>query len=75
MGAGALSLECEADNSGQEWRTYTSTPQYVLMAWCLIKHRDNFIIHHMHNNALGIRECNCLALMGQVVGGEIREKY
>jgi hypothetical protein len=21
---------------------YTSTPQYVFMAWCLVKHRDNF---------------------------------
>jgi len=20
----------------------TSTPQYVFMAWCLVKHRDNF---------------------------------
>jgi hypothetical protein len=23
--------------------SYTSTSQYVFMAWCLIKHRDNFI--------------------------------
>jgi hypothetical protein len=23
-------------------RSYTFTPQYVFMAWCLIKHRDNF---------------------------------
>jgi hypothetical protein len=23
------------------WR-YTSTPQYVFMMWCLVKHRDNF---------------------------------
>jgi hypothetical protein len=23
------------------WR-YTSTPQYVFMAWCLVKQRDNF---------------------------------
>jgi hypothetical protein len=22
--------------------SYTSTPQYAFMAWCLIKHRDNF---------------------------------
>jgi len=21
--------------------SYTSTPQYVFMAWCLVKHRDN----------------------------------
>jgi hypothetical protein len=24
-----------------EW-SYTSTPKYVFMAWCLVKHRDNF---------------------------------
>jgi hypothetical protein len=23
-------------------RSYTSTPQYVCMAWCLVKHRDIF---------------------------------
>jgi len=23
-------------------RGYTSTPQYAFMAWCLVKHRDNF---------------------------------
>jgi hypothetical protein len=22
--------------------SYTSTPQYVFMAWCLVKHGDNF---------------------------------
>jgi hypothetical protein len=22
--------------------SYASTPQYVFMAWCLVKHRDNF---------------------------------
>jgi hypothetical protein len=22
--------------------SYTSTPQYVFMEWCLVKHRDNF---------------------------------
>jgi hypothetical protein len=22
--------------------SYTSTPQYIFMAWCLVKHRDNF---------------------------------
>jgi hypothetical protein len=38
----------EADPSPQSsaevknaWR-YTSTSQYVFMAWCLVKHRDNF---------------------------------
>jgi hypothetical protein len=24
---------------------YTSTPQYVSMAWCLVKHRDNFFTY------------------------------
>jgi hypothetical protein len=50
---GALSLGVkrpgrEADHSPpfsaevkNEW-SYTSTPQYVLTAWCLVKHRDNF---------------------------------
>jgi hypothetical protein len=50
---GALSLgvkrpEREADHSPPStaevktaW-SYTSTPQYVFMAWCLVKHRDKF---------------------------------
>jgi hypothetical protein len=50
---GALSLGVkrpgrEADHSPPSsakvkntW-SYTSTPQYVFMAWCLVKHRDNF---------------------------------
>jgi hypothetical protein len=25
--------------------SYTYTPQYAFMAWCLIKHRDNFIFN------------------------------
>jgi hypothetical protein len=49
----SLSLEvkrpgCEADHSPSSsaevknaW-SYTSTPRYVFMAWCLAKHRDNF---------------------------------
>jgi hypothetical protein len=27
--------------SKNTWR-YTYTPQYAFMAWCLVKHRDNF---------------------------------
>jgi hypothetical protein len=53
---GALSLGLkrpgrEADHwphlvprSKNEWG-YTSTPQYVFMAWCLVKHRDKFIFY------------------------------
>jgi hypothetical protein len=26
-------------------RGYTSTPQHVFMAWCLVKHRDNFTFY------------------------------
>jgi hypothetical protein len=52
-GGGALSLGVkrpgrEADHSPPSssdvknaW-SYTSTPQYCFMAWCLVKHRDNF---------------------------------
>jgi hypothetical protein len=28
--------------------SYTSTPQYVFMAWCLVKHRDNFTFTFTH---------------------------
>jgi hypothetical protein len=52
---GALSLGVkrpgrEADHSPPSsdevkyaW-SYTSTPQFVFMAWCLVKHRDNFTL-------------------------------
>jgi hypothetical protein len=26
-------------------RNYTSIPQYVFMAWCLVKHRDKFTFY------------------------------
>jgi hypothetical protein len=29
------------------WR-YTSTPQYVFMSWCLVKHRDNFTLLYFY---------------------------
>jgi hypothetical protein len=29
---------------------YTSTPQYIFMSWCLVKHRDNFTFY-LHNRA------------------------
>jgi hypothetical protein len=28
--------------------SYTSTPQDVFMAWCLVKHRDNFTLDVCH---------------------------
>jgi hypothetical protein len=53
---GALSLRvkrlgCEADHSlpsSTEVKNvcnYASTPQYIIMAWCLVKHRDNFTFY------------------------------
>jgi hypothetical protein len=44
---------CEADHSPHvprlqnEW-SYTSTPQYVFMAWCLVKQRDNYLYLHLN---------------------------
>jgi hypothetical protein len=31
------------------WR-HTSTPPYIFMVWCLVKHRDNFTftLHNVH---------------------------
>jgi hypothetical protein len=33
-----------AERSRNAW-SYISTPQYVFMAWCLVKHRDNFTFY------------------------------
>jgi hypothetical protein len=31
--------------------SYTSTPQYVFIAWCLVKHRDNFTFYlYLHRD-------------------------
>jgi hypothetical protein len=63
---GALSLGVkwpgpEADHSPPSsaevknaW-SYTSTPQYVFMAWCLVKHTDKFTFYifcHISNYVL-----------------------
>jgi hypothetical protein len=51
---GVKQLRCEADHSPPSstedkniW-SYTSTPPYAFMAWCLLKHRDNFIFIFTH---------------------------
>jgi hypothetical protein len=36
-------LSVEIDEVKNAWR-YTSTPQYVFMAWCLVEYRDNFTL-------------------------------
>jgi hypothetical protein len=47
-GVGWLGREAEhSAPSGAEVKnawSYTSTPQYVFMVWCLVKHRDNFTL-------------------------------
>jgi hypothetical protein len=35
--------------------SYTSTPQYVFMAWCLVKHRDKFTFTFNSSQYLKIR--------------------
>jgi hypothetical protein len=51
LSLGVKRLGLEADHSPPSsvevknaW-SYTSTPQYVFMAWCLVKHRDNFTFY------------------------------
>jgi hypothetical protein len=56
----------EADHSPQfsaevknAWG-YTSTPQYVLMAWCLVKHRDSSsYLTYIYNSVQPNRDCCC----------------
>jgi len=49
LSLGVKQLESEADHSPPPsakvnvWN-YTSTPPYIFMAWCLIKHRGNFTL-------------------------------
>jgi hypothetical protein len=40
----------EAAKVKNAW-SYTSTPQYVFMAWCLVKHRDNFTFTSLENTS------------------------
>jgi hypothetical protein len=39
--------------SKNEW-SYTSSPQYAFMAWCSVKHRDNFTFYHYISKYLTI---------------------
>jgi hypothetical protein len=52
----------EAKNA---WK-YTSTPQYVFMAWCLVKHRDNLTVYphlYLTSQNRGTRENEVAALL------------
>jgi hypothetical protein len=76
---GALSLGVkrpvlEADHSPPSsaeiktaWR-YTSTPQYVFMAWCLIKHWDNFTFTLLYikvgPSGRGVLDCTKIGVVG-----------
>jgi hypothetical protein len=51
LSLGVKQLGHEADHSppssakvNNSW-SYTSTPQYIFVAWCLVKHRDNFTLY------------------------------
>jgi hypothetical protein len=50
---GAKLPEREAGKVKNKW-SYTSTFPYVFMAWCLLKHRDNFIFYLL-------RKLHCLS--------------
>jgi hypothetical protein len=54
----------EADNSppfsaevNNAWN-YTSTPQYVFMAWCLVKRRENFTFTFTFTSLSKLYACN-----------------
>jgi hypothetical protein len=57
----------EADHSSSSsaavrkaW-SYISTPQYVFMQWCLVKHRDNFTLLHLHIICTGLgNDATCI---------------
>jgi hypothetical protein len=51
-----------------EW-SYTSTPQYVFVAWCLVKHTDNFTFFLLYSKTnikigfpLSIKSPKCFCL-------------
>jgi hypothetical protein len=46
-----LEIDHSAPSSAEvknQW-SYTSTPQYDFMAWCSVKHKDNFTFNFMIN--------------------------
>jgi hypothetical protein len=56
-GGGRVADGCNPPNSiikcrGKEWWSYTSTPPYVFIAWCLIKHRVYFTFSFYYDNFL-----------------------
>jgi hypothetical protein len=57
LSSGVKQLGCEADHFPpssarvNEW-SYTSTPQYIFMMWCVVKHRDNFTFTFTFTNKL-----------------------
>jgi hypothetical protein len=92
MGTGALSLgvkrlERAADHSPHSSAeiknacSYTSTPQYVFIAWRLVKHRDNFTfadfksVFPNDNNYESMRHSNGLSITTCVGTGKQSEEY
>jgi hypothetical protein len=67
---GVKRLERDADHSPQSsakvtnvW-SYTYTPQYVFMTWCLVKHRNNFTFTFtvLYSFKIHIYTCLCLTM-------------
>jgi hypothetical protein len=50
---GALSLGVKRPKSKDAW-SYTSPPQHIFMAWCLVKHMDKFTIFFCFDSGVGM---------------------
>jgi len=44
LGHKAYHLPPSSAKAENEWG-YTSSPPYIFMAWCLVKHKDNFTFY------------------------------
>jgi hypothetical protein len=67
--------ECEADHSPPSiaevknaW-SYTSTPQYVFIASCFVKHRDNFTFTQKQR----VKQAHYMEIFKQLLGAVFRK--
>jgi len=65
LSPGVQQLGHEADHSPPSntkvknaW-SYTSTPTYMSMVWCLVKHGDNFTFTFTHNTEFSLHAWKC----------------
>jgi hypothetical protein len=56
----------------QNWWSYTSTLPYVFLAWCLIKHRDNFTFTLLYEFDLGNAGRSCM--LRQILRNQLLER-